>query len=87
VPWRIAFRTGSTYDLWNESPKPKFHMQFGGEGVLRSKTEQRVDGRSSTSFMGLDASGASDQVVVTWHRREDLSDEQQRWSGNKPAKR
>lgn len=60
VPWRIAFRTGSTYELWNESPKPKFDVQIGGEGVLRSKTEQRVDGRSSTSFMGLDASGVSD---------------------------
>jgi ATPase subunit of ABC transporter with duplicated ATPase domains len=87
VPWSIAFRTGSTYELWNESNTPKYHVHISGEGVLRDKAVARIDGRSSTDFMGLDASGVGDQVDVTWHRREDASDEPRQWSGNKPPKR
>jgi len=86
VPWRIAYRTGSLYDLWNDTETPKFHVHISGEGVLREKTVDRIDGRSSTDFMGLDAAGVGDQVDVTWHRRQDLSDKPRRWKGNKPAK-
>jgi hypothetical protein len=87
VPWRIEFQTGSTYDLWNDTQTPKFHVQISGEGVLRDKTVERIDGRSSTDFMALNAMGIGDRVDVTWHRREDQSDETQRWSGNKPPRR
>jgi type II secretory pathway pseudopilin PulG len=87
VPWRIEFQTGSTYDLWNDTQTPKFHVQISGEGVLRARTIERIDGRSSADFMGLNASGVGDRVEVTWHRREDQSDEPRRWSGNKPPAR
>jgi hypothetical protein len=87
VPWRITFRTGSLYDLWNDSDRPKFGVHISGEGVLRDKTVARIDGRSSTDFMGLDAMGVGSRVDVTWHLREDRSDEPRRWSGNKPPRR
>ena len=86
VPWSIAFRRGSTYDLWNDTNTPKYAVRVFGEGVLREKAVQRVDGRSSVEFMGLDASGVSNEVQVTWHRREDQSDEPRAWTGSKPAK-
>lgn len=87
VPWRLEYRTGSTYELWNDTDIPKFHVQIAGEGVLRPKTVDRIDGRSSVDFMGFDAWGKGDKVEVAWHRREDQSDEPRRWSGNKPPKR
>jgi hypothetical protein len=87
VPWRIEYRTGSLYDLWNDTGTPKFHVRISGKGVLSEKTVDRIDGRSSTDFMGLGAMGAGDQVDVTWHRREDRSDEPRRWTGDKPPKR
>jgi hypothetical protein len=87
VPWRIEFQTGSTYDLWNDTQTPKFHVQISGEGVLRAKTIEHIDGRSSADFMGLNAMGVGDRVEVAWHRREDQSDEPRRWSGNKPPAR
>ncbi|CDM76136.1 hypothetical protein MMARE11_19890 [Mycobacterium marinum E11] len=86
VPWRIAYREGSLYDLWNDSDTTKFGVQISGGGVLRPKSVDRVDGRSSVDFFGLDALGASDQVEVTWHRREDRSDRSRQWRGNKPPR-
>lgn len=87
VPWRIEYQVGSTYDLWNDAQTPKFRVHISGEGVLRDKTVDRIDGRSSVDFMGLDAMGVGSRVDVTWHRREDGSDEARRWSGSKPPKR
>jgi hypothetical protein len=87
VPWRISYREGSLYDVWNETDTPKFHVQISGAGVLREKTIDRIDGRSSSDFMGRNAMGVGDQVVVTWHRREDGSDKPRQWAGNKPPKR
>ena len=87
VPWRIEYQRGSTYELWNDTGTPKFAVTIAGEGVLRNKTEPRVDGRSCTTFMGLDAMGVGDQVVVTWHRNEDRSDAPRTWTGHKPASR
>jgi hypothetical protein len=87
VPWRIEFRTGSMYGLWNDTDTPKFHVHIGGEGVLRPRTVPRLDGRSCTDFMGANIVGRGDNVEITWHRREDQSDQPHRWSGNKPPAR
>lgn len=86
VPWRIEYEVGSTYALWNDTDTPKFQVHISGEGVLREKTVDRIDGRSSVDFRGLDASGVGSRVDVTWHRREDRSDAARRWSGNKPKR-
>lgn len=86
VPWRITFRTGSTYDLWNDSDRPKFGVHIFGEGVLREKTVDRIDGRSSEDFMALHASGKGSRVKIVWHRREDRADEPRQWSGNRPPR-
>ena len=86
APWRIEYRSESTYELWNDSATPKFYVRITGEGVLYPKTAPRIDGHSSTSFHGLDAMDVGTQVDVTWHRREDQSDKPRRWTGNKPPK-
>ncbi|MCV7006755.1 hypothetical protein [Mycobacterium gordonae] len=87
VPWRITYRKGSLYDLWNDTGTTKFGVQISGEGVLRAKTVDRFYGRSSVEFLGLDAMGVGDEVEVRWHRREDHSDEPpQLWVGNKPPR-
>jgi catechol 2,3-dioxygenase-like lactoylglutathione lyase family enzyme len=85
APWRIVHRRGMTYELRNVTDTPKFHVQISGEGVLRPTTAKRVDGQSSIGFMGLDAMGVSDQIDVSWHRREDRSDEPSTSSGIKPS--
>ncbi len=86
APWRIEYRSGSTYELWNDSATPKFYVRITGEGVLRPRTVPRIDGHSSTSFHGLDAMDVGTQVDITWHRREDQSDRPRRWTGNKLPK-
>lgn len=87
VPWRIAYQTGSRYELWNDSDTPKYYVQISGEGVLRGVSRERVDGRSPVEFMGLDAMGVGNEVQVTWYRRQDRSGEPLTWTGIKPARR
>jgi hypothetical protein len=84
TPWRIEHRSGSTYELWNDSPTPKFYVGVTGEGVRYGRTAPRIEGHSSISFQGLDAMGAA-QVDVTWHRRQDQLDKPRRWTGKTPA--
>jgi len=86
APWRIEYRSGSTYELWNDSATPKFYVRITGEGVLRPRTVPRIDSHSSTSFHGLDAMDVGTHVDITWHRREDQSDRPRRWTGNKLPK-
>lgn len=87
VPWRLEYDAGSTYELCNDTETPKFHVSISGDGVLRAKTVERIDGRSATDFMGFDAMGRGDQVAVSWHRREDKSDQARSWTGREPSKR
>jgi len=82
APWRIEYRSGSTYELRNDSATPKFYVRITGEGVLYGRTAPRIDGHSSMSFEGLDATDVGTHVDVTWHRREDQSDRPRRWTGN-----
>jgi hypothetical protein len=86
VPWEIRYREGSLFDLWNITGTTKFGVQISGGGVLRPKTVDRIDGRSSEEFFGTRHMGAGNDVVVTWRRREDLSDEPRQWRGNKPPR-
>jgi hypothetical protein len=86
APWRIEHRSGSMYELWNDSATPKFYVGITGEGVLYARTAPRIDGHSSTSFQGPHAIGdVGTEVDVTWHRREDQSDKIRRWIGKTPA--
>lgn len=86
VPWDIKYREGDLFDLWNVTETTKFGVQISGGGVLRPKAVDRVDGRSPVEFFGHPASGANNQVNVTWHRREDKTDEPRQWTGRKPPK-
>jgi hypothetical protein len=86
APWRIEYRYGSTYDLWNDSATPKFYVGITGEGVLYPRSAPRIDGHNLMSFQGRDAMNGGTRVDVTWHQREDQSDRPRRWSGNKPPR-
>jgi hypothetical protein len=81
ITWRIVYREGDVCDLLNEGNTPKFGVRISGGGVLRPKIVERIDPRSGTSFH---AYGASDQVVVAWHRREDQSDRPRQWTAHRP---
>jgi hypothetical protein len=85
APWRIEHRSGSTYELWNDSATPKFYVGITGEGVRYGRTAPRIDGHSSTSFQAPDGKHVGAQVDVTWHRRQDQSDKIRRWTGKTPA--
>jgi hypothetical protein len=50
APWRIVHRRGVTYELRNATDSPKFHVRISGDGVLRTTTAKRVDGRSSLGY-------------------------------------
>ena len=86
VPWRLRHYRGDTYALSNESDSPKFHVEISGEKLRRPLSAERIDGRGSLQFMAIPASGFSDEIVVTWHRRNDKTDPQRRWAGTKPPK-
>jgi hypothetical protein len=87
VPWEIKHHAGDQYDLWNITNTAKFGGQISGPGVAGGPVAfDRIDGRSSMRFMIAPFGAEFDQVVVTWHRREDLSDERQQWTANKPPK-
>ncbi|WP_322860111.1 hypothetical protein U8D42_12750 [Mycobacterium europaeum] len=86
VPWQIRHREGDLCDLWNITETTKFGVRIEGGGVLQPKTVDRIDGRSSAEFFATRHMGASNDVLVTWYRRADLSDEPRRWRGNKPPR-
>jgi hypothetical protein len=85
TPWRIEHRSGLTYELRNYSAAPQFYVGVAGEGVRFPRTAQRIDGHSSMSFQGPDSTPGGAQVDVTWHQREDQSDQARRWTGKTPA--
>jgi hypothetical protein len=85
VPWQIAHRRGSMYELRNATDTPMFGVEISGEGVLRTMRADRIDGRSGIGFMGLDVFGGSDRVDVRWYLNEDRSDKPQTWSASKPS--
>jgi hypothetical protein len=87
VPWRIEFQTGSTYDLWNDTRRPSSMCGYQAKGFSAPRPSTASTGAAPVDFMGLNAMGVGDRVEVTWHRREDQSDEPCRWSGNKPPAR
>jgi hypothetical protein len=90
VPWRIEYREGALWELWNDSDLPKFNVQIGGSGVVAHRTKgliDRIDGRSSHEFWG-NTSWTRDEprVEVTWHRRPDSQGDPLTWSGRRPPR-
>jgi hypothetical protein len=90
VPWEIRHSELDVYDLLNITNTTKFAVEISGPGVAPlgegSLAFERIDGRSSAQFMVAPFGGEYNQVVVTWHRREDKTDEPRQWTGNKPPK-
>jgi len=87
VPWRLEWRSGTKFNLWNSTDSPKFDVRIEGTGVARARTVERIDGQSSVDFTGNIAwVKNSHRVDVTWHRREDHSDEPRRWTGSTPPR-
>jgi hypothetical protein len=86
VPWQLRHYRGDIYKLFNESATPKFGVAVTGESVLRPVQVDRIDARSSRTFIAVSAMGMGDTIVVRWHEHEDLSDEQSSWTGTKPPR-
>ncbi|SHR31618.1 hypothetical protein [Mycobacteroides abscessus] len=87
VPWSIRYRSGSTYELWNDSDTPKFAVRVSGPGIRGEVTAEQIHGRSCITFMNMAFWGAkNDQVVVNWHRLASSGDPELSWSGTVPAK-
>ncbi|WP_167107281.1 hypothetical protein [Mycobacterium sp. DL592] len=88
VPWRIEHRQGATWDLWNDSATPKFHVKISGPGVSKNKTPAtiaRVDGRGSQPFWGNTSYGAEMRANVRWRAADDQAAPELEWSGTMPA--
>jgi hypothetical protein len=88
VPWRVEHRSGSKWELWNDSDHPKFGVQISGPGPSRKRIPpqiDRIDGRSAVEFWGTTDYGAEMRVDVSWHRHPDGSDEARTWSGSMPV--
>ncbi len=87
VPWELRHAQGDQYDLWNVTDTAKFGVKISGGGVAGDPVFDRVDGRSSARFMIAPFGGEADRIDVTWHRRDDLSDQPpQQWRGTRPPK-
>lgn len=88
VPWQIRHHDGDLYDLWNTTNITKFGVHISGPGIVGRGplAFDRIDGRSSVQFLIPPFGAEYNQVVVTWHRREDQTDEPRQWTGNKPPK-
>jgi hypothetical protein len=90
VPWRIAYREGALWELWNDSDLPKFKVEIGGSAVVAHRTRSlidRIDGHSSHEFWGNTSwNGAEPRVEVAWHRRADGEGNPLSWSGRLPPR-
>lgn len=90
VPWRIEYREGALWELWNDSDFPKYRVQIGGPAVVAHRTRKlidRIDGHSSHEFWGNTSwTGTEPRVDVTWHRRPDGDDNPLPWSGRLPPR-
>lgn len=86
IPWIITYRKGDLYELRNVSNTPKFGVRISGEGIAQPKEADRIDAQSTTSFMGLHAFGVGNEIIVSWHRREDQSDRPRLWRTQRPGR-
>ncbi|MGC2377989.1 MAG: hypothetical protein WA622_12775 [Mycobacterium sp.] len=87
VPWTVEHSSGAKWKLRNMSDHPKFAVRISGPGVSRNRTPaviDRVDGRSSYEFWGSTSWGDEQRVTVSWHGRQDATDEERTWSDMMP---
>jgi len=88
VSWAIEHSSGSVHKLRNLSHSPKFGVKIDGPGVSTVRppnVTSRIDGRSSVEFHAKTGYGVQRRVTVTWHNREDLSNNPLQWSDTLPA--
>jgi hypothetical protein len=85
--WQLRHHRGSIYELFNDSTTPKFNVTVTGESIIRPVQVERIDARSSRTFVAVSAMGMDDSIVVRWHAHEDLSDEQSSWTATMPPRR
>jgi hypothetical protein len=84
-PWTIEPIYGSANcNLRNRMATPKYAVRMEGE-IVRHPDIGNIDGHAVVEVDTLrGVGGISRDVVISWHRREDRSDEQLRWRGELP---
>ena len=86
APWRISKVGNMAWALENVTATAKYAVQFSG-AVLdgKSRAIAKIDGYTTARIRGAFTSWQTgDELTVTWHRREDLSDEPLTWDGRLP---
>jgi hypothetical protein len=89
APWRIDRVKEGRWDLVNLTATPKYAVRITGPAI-RPQDEKHVTallpGRGSIRIRGAGGSWQkTDDLEITWHRNEDLSDEPLSWPGQLPA--
>ena len=85
APWLIRRVGKSRWDLVNVTLTPKYGVTITGPAILSQhadKATAMIPGRGSINIRGAFRSmQTTDDLVVTWHREQDLSDEPLTWLG------
>lgn len=84
-PWRLAHRSGDTFNAWNDGDVPVFDVEVGGPGVFRGPEQaDRVDAGASVKFWGVSGMGDDETITVTWSTR--AGGASQTWTHQLPPK-
>jgi hypothetical protein len=88
APWRIVRVSRGRWDLINLTTTPKYAVRITGPAILQQHEKHvkaMLPGRGSMQIRGAFRSmQTADDLEITWHRHEDLSDEQLSWPGQLP---
>jgi hypothetical protein len=89
APWRIDRLSQGRWDLVNLTATPKYAVRITGPAIRRQDEKHvaaLLPGRGSMSIRGAFRSmQTTDDLEITWHRNEDLSDEPLSRPGQLPA--
>jgi len=87
-PWELVHSSGGGYLLKNAGDEQAHAVRIEGSSVHRGPVERDVvDARSAVKFMALLSWGeVPSDIVVTWHRLANRSDETQTWRAPLPSK-
>ena len=84
-PWRLAHRSGDTFNAWNDGDVPVFDVEVGGPGTIRGPFQfERVDASSSAVFWGNPGWIDDHTVTVKWSTEP--GGEPQTWRQQLPPK-
>lgn len=82
IPWALRYRAGNWYELVNDGNEPAYAVVLDGPNVHGGAQQHSViDPHSAVRFTArVSRQLGFRDVVVTWHRREDRTDDQMSWT-------